>query len=224
MMHPMLRVEPWTQAFGRARPETPGLRLVLLNALRTCRRTIAEVLAAGKFTLRLRCSKVLVSRHTAGAGARQPSLVSSHAPLFYFEAATLKLRSRCSRRAASGHLRGNAKRLLGWSCRISVISGPTLVAQTTANTVDRPQTSMVSLARSKDERAGHTSSARDILRIGLESGGGKRGCVRKRHALSRPPRGVFEIRVRLVVNTERNCPSHRPLASGEQQRAKYCGR
>lgn len=94
MMHPRLRVDPVDPApLAALVARTPGLRLVLLNALRTLQEP-------GRSAL-LRTGTVWVDiAMLEGVGGLETLLVhvpiesvlfGSHAPLFYFEAARLKL-------------------------------------------------------------------------------------------------------------------------------------
>lgn len=95
MMHPLLRVEPVdTAALARIVRQTPGLRLVLLNALRTLRGPdLQQLLEAGNV-----CVEISMLEGVGGIGKlieQTPVdclLFGSHAPLFYFEAAELKLK------------------------------------------------------------------------------------------------------------------------------------
>lgn len=94
MMHPLLRIEPTDPGpLVNLVKQTPGLRLVLLNALRTLRdQPLADLVAAGEVY-------VEISMLDGFAGVANllsiiPSsrvLFGSYAPLFYFEAALLKL-------------------------------------------------------------------------------------------------------------------------------------
>ncbi len=116
MMHPRLRVEPVDSApLGALVRETPGLRLVLLNALRALRgEALRTHLAAGDI-----CVEISMLEGVGGVGGlleRVPAeriLFGSHAPLFYFEAAELKLQESlltpAQRRAIC---QDNAQRLL----------------------------------------------------------------------------------------------------------------
>jgi len=95
MMHPRLRVEPVDPApLAEAVSQTPGLQLVLLNALGSLRgEPLRRMISAGSVYV-----EVSMLEGVGGVGnlaAQVPAsriLFGSHAPLFYFEAAELKLR------------------------------------------------------------------------------------------------------------------------------------
>jgi hypothetical protein len=95
MMHPLLRVEPVDVAplAGLVR-QTPGLRLVLLNALRTLRgQALRDLIAAGELYVEIAMLEGVGG--LANLLAQVPLervLFGSHAPLFYLESALLKLR------------------------------------------------------------------------------------------------------------------------------------
>jgi len=117
MMHPRLRVEPVDPApLAALVRKTPGLRLVLINALRTLRgEALRSLISLGNVWV-----EISMLEGVGGLGSllegvpAERILFGSHAPLFYFEAAELKLRESPltpeERRAIS---RGNAERLLG---------------------------------------------------------------------------------------------------------------
>jgi len=95
MMHPLLRVEPVdiTPLPSRIK-QTPSLRLVLLNALGTLRgQPLLDLIAAGEVYV-----EISMLEGVAGVGnllAHMPAnrvLFGSHAPLFYYESALLKLK------------------------------------------------------------------------------------------------------------------------------------
>jgi hypothetical protein len=94
MMHPLLRVEPVdTAPLAALVRQTPGLRLVLLNALRTLRgQALRDLIAAGEVYV-----EISMLEGVGGLGnllAQVPVervLFGSHAPLFYIESALLKL-------------------------------------------------------------------------------------------------------------------------------------
>ena len=94
MMHPLLRVAPVDPApLTAIVARTPGLRLILLNALRTLRDPrLSRLLGAGDV-----CVDLAMLEGVGGLEnllAQTPVervLFGSHAPLFYFEAAALKL-------------------------------------------------------------------------------------------------------------------------------------
>ena len=116
MMHPLFQVAPVdTAPLAGLVKETPALRLVLVNALRTVRgEPLLQLLEAGKVYVEISMlegvggienllQKVPLSRLCFG----------SHAPLFYFESAFLKLKeSPLSDAQLQGVCVGNARRLL----------------------------------------------------------------------------------------------------------------
>ena len=116
MMHPLLRVEPVeTAPLASLVGQTPGLRLVLLNALGKLRgQPLRNLLAAGAVYVEISMLEGVggienVLEHVP----LNRLLFGSHAPLFYFESARLKLKeSRLSAEQllAIGH--GNAQDLL----------------------------------------------------------------------------------------------------------------
>lgn len=95
MMHPRLRVEPVDPApLIDAVRETPGARVVLVNALRTLRaQPLLKLIATDRVWV-----EIAMCEGIGGVGAllsqvpAQRVLFGSHAPLFYFEAAALKLK------------------------------------------------------------------------------------------------------------------------------------
>ena len=95
MMHPLLRVEPVDIAplVGLVK-QTPGLRLVLLNVLGTLSgQPLADLIAAGEVYVEI--SMLEGVGGVANLLAQLPAhrvLFGSHAPLFYFESALLKLK------------------------------------------------------------------------------------------------------------------------------------
>jgi hypothetical protein len=114
--HPLFRVEPVDPALlvDVAR-RTPGLRLVLINAMRTLRgEAMRRIISAGNVSVEIAMLE--------GVGALGNLLedvpvdrimFGSHAPLFYFEAAELKLReSRLTQEQHRAVCRENAERLL----------------------------------------------------------------------------------------------------------------
>jgi len=116
MMHPRLRVEPVEPApLPALLKQTPGLRLILLNALRTLRGpALKELLAAGEVFVEFSMLE--------GVGGLEQLLqqlpaervlFGSHTPLFYFESAALKLRESALEPQAEQLIRvGNARRVL----------------------------------------------------------------------------------------------------------------
>jgi predicted TIM-barrel fold metal-dependent hydrolase len=95
MMHPLLRVEPVdTAPLAGVVKQTPGLRLVLLNALRTLRaKPLFDLFAAGEIYAEI--SMLEGVGGLANLLAQVPLqrlLFGSHAPLFYLESSRLKLK------------------------------------------------------------------------------------------------------------------------------------
>jgi len=116
MMHPLLRLEPVDPAplLGLIK-QTPSVRLVLLNALRTLRgQPLADLIAAGEVYVEIALREGVggVANLLAQVPAKRV-LFGSHAPLFYFESALLKLNeSPLSEEQLRAIRRDNAKRLL----------------------------------------------------------------------------------------------------------------
>jgi len=115
MMHPLLRVEPVDAApLVDLVKQTPGLRLVLLNALGKLRsQPLKDLIGAGEV-----CVEIAMLEGVGGVGnllAQVPEnrvLFGSHAPLFYFESSLLKLKeSPLSREQLAAVRNGNARRL-----------------------------------------------------------------------------------------------------------------
>jgi len=115
MMHPLLRVEPVdTVTLAATVKQTPGLRLVLLNALGKLRgQPLLDLIAAGDVYVEV--SMLEGVGGLANLLAQVPTervLFGSYAPLFYFESALLKLRESPLSQAQSLAIRGrNAQRL-----------------------------------------------------------------------------------------------------------------
>lgn len=116
MMHPLLRVDPVdTAPLAELVRRVPGLRLVLLNALQTLRaKPLLELIAAANVSV-----EIAMLEGVGGVGmllAQAPDnrvLFGSHAPLFYFESALLKLKeSPLSQAQLEAVGRENARRLL----------------------------------------------------------------------------------------------------------------
>jgi predicted TIM-barrel fold metal-dependent hydrolase len=116
MMHPRLRVAPVDPApLAGIVQQTPGLRLVLLNALTALRgKRLAELLKAGEIYV-----EIAMLEGVAGIEMLlhdipvQRLLFGSFAPLFYFEAAKLKLKESVVEPGNLELIRaGNAQRLL----------------------------------------------------------------------------------------------------------------
>lgn len=94
MMHPLLRVGPVdTQPLAEQVRKVPGLSLVLLNALRTLRaKPLLDLIATGKVFVDIAMLEGVGGLETLLQQVpAQHILFGSHAPLFYFEAALLKL-------------------------------------------------------------------------------------------------------------------------------------
>lgn len=94
MMNPVLRVEPVdTAPLTEIVRQTPGLRLVLVNALRTLRgAALHKLIEAGNVSVEFSMLEGVggIERLLEYTPANR-LLFGSHAPLFYFEAAELKL-------------------------------------------------------------------------------------------------------------------------------------
>lgn len=119
MMHPLLRVPPVeTAPLARLVKETPSARIVLLNALGVLRGpALSELLAAGETYV-----EISMLEGVAGIEKLLPQaprgriLFGSHAPLFYFESALLKLReSNLTEEQLQSIRSGGAHRLLSSS-------------------------------------------------------------------------------------------------------------
>ena len=116
MMHPLLKVDPVDPApLPELVRQTPGLRLVLVNALRTLRgEALRSLMSPGNVWV-----EISMLEGVGGIGGllehapAQRILFGSHAPLFYFEAAELKLEeSPLTAEQRRGICRGNAESLL----------------------------------------------------------------------------------------------------------------
>jgi hypothetical protein len=94
MMHPLLRVPPTDPAplVGVVK-QTPGLRLVIVNGLRTLRdKALVDIVSAGDVSLEISMLDALNGVGDVLASLPPGRLLfGSHAPLFYFESAALKL-------------------------------------------------------------------------------------------------------------------------------------
>ncbi len=117
MMHPLLRVEPVNTApLADLVRETPGLRLVLVNALRTSRGPqLKKLIGAGNVFV-----EISMLEGAGGIGNLLQEvpvdrvLFGSHAPFFYFPAAQLKLQeSPLSSEQLAAIRNKNAGQLLG---------------------------------------------------------------------------------------------------------------
>lgn len=116
MMHHLLRVEPVdTTPLVDLVKQTPGLRLMLLNALRTVRgKPLLDLIAAGEVHVEI--SMLEGVGGVANLLAQVPHhrvLFGSHAPLFYFESSLLKLKESLLTEEQLRAIRSrNAQRLL----------------------------------------------------------------------------------------------------------------
>lgn len=94
MMHPRLRVTPTdTTPLAGVVKETPGLKLVIVNGLKTIRdKALAEIVNAGNVSVEI--SMLDAVNGVGGLFSSLPQdrvLFGSYAPLFYFESAVLKV-------------------------------------------------------------------------------------------------------------------------------------
>ena len=116
MMHPLSRVDPVNAApLTEMVRQTPGLRLVLLNALRTLRaQLLLDLIGAGEVYVEIAMLEGVGG--IANLLEQMPVdrlLFGSHAPLFYFESALLKLKeSPLNAEQLTAIRRLNAQRLL----------------------------------------------------------------------------------------------------------------
>jgi len=116
MMHPLLRVEPVdTTPLAELVQRTPGLRLVLLNALGRLRgKTLAELVASGEVYVEIGMLEGVGG--VANLLDQVPEnrvLFGSHAPLFYFESSLLKLKESLLTQEQIHAIRnGNAQRVV----------------------------------------------------------------------------------------------------------------
>jgi len=120
MMHRLMRVEPVeTAPFVELVKQTPGLRLVLLNALRTLRgRQLVELISAGQVFVEISMLEGVggVEKLLTQLPADRV-LFGSYAPLFYFESSVLKLKEsplsdaqlRAIRAESAQRLQGNRR-------------------------------------------------------------------------------------------------------------------
>ena len=116
MMHPLGRVAPVDTAplAGLVR-STPGLRLILVNALRTLRaRPLLELVAAGDVSVEVSMLEGIGGLESLlGQLPVSRVLFGSHAPLFYFDSALLKLKeSVLNERQGIAIRSGNARRIM----------------------------------------------------------------------------------------------------------------
>ena len=94
MMHPLLRVPPTDPApLAGVVKQTPGLRLVIVNGLRTLReKALVDLVNAGDVSVEISMLDALNGVGDVLASLPPGRLLfGSHAPLFYFESAALKL-------------------------------------------------------------------------------------------------------------------------------------
>ena len=116
MMHPLLRVEPVdTAPLAELVQRTPGLRLVLLNALGRLRgKALTDILASGEVYVEIGMLEGVGG--VANLLDQVPAnrvLFGSHAPLFYFESSLLKLKeSPLTQENLRAIRRENAQRLV----------------------------------------------------------------------------------------------------------------
>jgi len=116
MMHPILRVEPVDPTpLADVVKQTSGLRLVLLNALRTLRgQLLLDLIRTGDVYVEISMLEGVGGVSNLLAQVPMPRvLFGSHAPFFYFESALLKLKeSPLSAEELRGIQAGNARCLL----------------------------------------------------------------------------------------------------------------
>lgn len=119
MMHPRLRVDPVdiTPLMDAIRA-TPGLRLVILNGLRTLKGPqLLKLMAAGNVSIDIAMLEGVAGLETLlGQVPSNRLLMGTHAPLFYPESTALKLKeSELPAQARRHLLRENARQLLRFS-------------------------------------------------------------------------------------------------------------
>jgi predicted TIM-barrel fold metal-dependent hydrolase len=116
MMHPRLRVPPVdVAALSALVRQTPGMRLVLLNALGQLKgQPLRELVAAGEVYVEISMLEGVGGiANLLGDVPLNRVLFGSHAPLFYFESALLKLReSPLTPEQSHAIQRGNAAALV----------------------------------------------------------------------------------------------------------------
>jgi hypothetical protein len=135
-MHPRLRVGPVdADPLAAIVRRTPGLRLVLLNAIGTIREPrLSELLGAGNVSVDLAMLEGVGGLENLLTNTpAERVLFGAHAPLFYWEAAKLKLQeSLLTADQTRGICFGNAARLLDATRRGK---GQSLRATTATDTI-----------------------------------------------------------------------------------------
>jgi predicted TIM-barrel fold metal-dependent hydrolase len=117
MMHALMRVPPVSLApLAKLIAQTPGLRLILLNALQTASRTdqLYRLVSAGEVYVEIAVLETIAALESLVKDIPvERILFGSHTPSFYFEAAALKLQES---NLPTAHLRAisheNAQRLI----------------------------------------------------------------------------------------------------------------
>jgi uncharacterized protein len=116
MMHPRLRVDPVdTAPLAELVKQTPGLKLVLLNALGSLHGdSLRKIVSAGDVFVEVSMLEGVGGLSALAAQVPlERILFGSHAPLFYFEAAELKLKESPLTAAQAGAIRHeNAESLI----------------------------------------------------------------------------------------------------------------
>jgi len=118
MMHPLVQVKPVDAApLETVLPKTPGARIVLLNATRTVPfPLLPKIVAAGEVYTDIASTEGVAG--IANLIERIPAervLLGTHAPLFYLEAALLKLQeSPLTGEQVAAIQSSNAARVLDW--------------------------------------------------------------------------------------------------------------
>jgi predicted TIM-barrel fold metal-dependent hydrolase len=96
MMHPLMRVMPVDiSPLEKLVPQTPGLRLILLNALTTASRTdqLYRLINAAKVYVEIAMLETIAALETLLKEIPASRILfGSHAPGFYLESALLKLK------------------------------------------------------------------------------------------------------------------------------------
>jgi predicted TIM-barrel fold metal-dependent hydrolase len=116
MMHPLLRVPPVNlDPLAALVARTPGLRLILLNALGSLRgEALVTLVRSGEVYVEIAMlERVGGVANLLNDVPRERVLVGSHAPFFYFESALLKLKeSALGAEQLKALQEGNARRLI----------------------------------------------------------------------------------------------------------------